>query len=144
VVPKSPIAKAFNYAVNHRVPLTRFLEDGHLRLDNNISELQLRREVVGRRNWIFCGSAEGARWNTIATSLIASCQLHDLNPFEYLRDVLTLIQSWPAQGARELSPKYWAETRQRSDTVETLNGSVLWQAATRPTPVEPRSFSLAA
>lgn len=45
-----------NYLINQRDALSRFLEDGRLRLDNNLSELELRRQVVGRANWTFCGS----------------------------------------------------------------------------------------
>lgn len=48
VIDEAPIAKAMNYLVNQRIPLARFLDDGHLRLDNNVSELELRRQVVGR------------------------------------------------------------------------------------------------
>jgi hypothetical protein len=83
VVDDSPLAKAMNYLVNQREPLTRFLEDGRLRLDNNLSELELRRQVLGRANWTFCGSDDGAEWNAIATSLIASCKLHDIEPWAY-------------------------------------------------------------
>jgi hypothetical protein len=81
--------QSLNYLVNQREPLCRFLSDGRLRLDNNLSELELRRQVVGRANWTFCGSDDGAEWNAIATSLIASCKLHDIEPWAYLRDVLT-------------------------------------------------------
>ncbi|HRI09859.1 MAG TPA: IS66 family transposase, partial [Nannocystaceae bacterium] len=60
----SPIAKALNYALNQETGLRRFLTDGRLPLDNNISERALRREAVGRNNWIFVGSDDGARANT--------------------------------------------------------------------------------
>jgi transposase len=72
LVDESPIAKAMNYLVNQREPLGRFLDDGQLWLDNNLSEVELRRQVVGRANWTLCGSDDGAEWNAIATSLIAS------------------------------------------------------------------------
>lgn len=116
----SPIAKAMNYIVNHRVPLTRFLDDGILRLDNNPSELELRREVVGRKNWLFCGSDDGAHWNTVAVSLIASCRLRGLEPWAYLRDVLTLLPAWPANRVLELSPKHWKETCEKPHTQQLL------------------------
>ncbi|MGC3996923.1 MAG: transposase [Anaeromyxobacter sp.] len=109
-----------NYIVNHRVPLTRFLDDGILRLDNNPSELELRREVVGRKNWLFCGSDDGAHWNAVAVSLIASCQLHGLEPWAYLRDVLTLLPAWPATRVLELSPKHWKETSEKPHTQQLL------------------------
>lgn len=120
VVDESPIAKAMNYLINQREPLTRFLEDGRLRLDNNLSELELRRQVVGRANWTFCGSDDGAEWNAIATSLIASCTLHDIEPWAYLRDVLMLLPNWPRSSVLELSPKLWKQTREQPQTQQRL------------------------
>jgi transposase len=120
VADEAPIAKAMNYLVNHRVPLTRFLDDGLLRLDNNPSELELRREKVGAHNWLYCGSDDGAHWNAAVVSLVASCQLHEIEPWAYLRDVLTLLPSWPAKRVLALAPKYWNETRQQPETQQRL------------------------
>lgn len=120
VVDDSPLAKAMNYLVNQREPLTRFLEDGRLRLDNNLSELELRRQVLGRANWTFCGSDDGAEWNAIATSLIASCKLHDIEPWAYLRDVLILLPSWPRSSVLKLAPKFWKQTREQLQTQQRL------------------------
>jgi hypothetical protein len=71
VLDESPIADAIRYARNQRVALARFLDDGRLPLHNNISERKLRHEVVGRRNWLFCGSDDGAETTTIFVSLLA-------------------------------------------------------------------------
>jgi transposase len=120
VIDDSPVAKAMNYLLNHREPLLRFLEDGRLRLDNNISEVELRRQVVGRANWTFCGSDDGAEWNATTTSLIASCQLHGIEPWAYLRDVLTLLPTWPSKAVLELAPKFWNETREKPETQQRL------------------------
>jgi transposase len=120
LVDESPIAKAMNYLVNHRESLSRFLEDGRLRLDNNISEVELRRQAVGRHNWTFCGSDDGAQWNATATSLIASCQLHGIEPWAYLRDVLMLLPNWPSRDVLQLAPKFWAQTREQPQTQQRL------------------------
>jgi hypothetical protein len=125
LVEESPVAKAMNYLVNHREPLSRFLDDGQLRLDNNLSELALRRQVVGRANWTFCGSDDGAEWNAIATSLIASCQLHGIEPWAYLRDVLTLLPAWPSSAVLQLAPKFWQQTRQELQTQQRLSAARL-------------------
>jgi len=132
-LPKSPIGQAIGYARNQWVPLTRFLDDGRLRLDNNGSELELRREAVGRKNWLFVGSDEGAEWNAIAVSLIASCQLHGIEPWAYLRDVLILLPDWPSDRVLELSPKYWKQTLEQSDARERLDRSI-WSRIPRPPP----------
>jgi len=120
VLPQSPIGKAITYARNQRQALSRFLEDGRLRLDNNWSERELRREAVGRKNWIFVGSDAGAEWNATFVSLIASCQLHDIEPWAYLRDLLCLLPSWPQQRVLELAPKYWKQTLEQQDTQKLL------------------------
>jgi hypothetical protein len=52
------------------------VDDGRLRLDNNWCERELRRQAVGRKNWLFVASDDGAKWNAVVVSLIASCELH--------------------------------------------------------------------
>ena len=116
----TPIDLALGYVVRQRRALLQFLDDGRLRLDTNPAELALRKEVVGRKNWLFVGSDDGAQWNTIAVSLIASCQLHDIEPWAYLRNVLTLLSSWPEDRAIELAPKHWASTLAKPETQERL------------------------
>ena len=123
-LPGTPISTAIGYARNQRAALRRFLADGRLPLDNNISERALRREVVGRKNWLFLGSDEGARVNTVFVSLLASCQLHGIEPWAYLRDLLCLLQSWPARRILELAPVFWKQTRQQQDTQQRLAANV--------------------
>lgn len=117
----TPISKAFGYLINQKEPLTRFLDDGRLRLDNNLSELELRSEVVGRGNWLFCGSDRGVEWNTTIVSLIASCRLHDIEPWAYLRDVLSLLPGWSQERVLELAPKYWKATLAKPETQARLS-----------------------
>ena len=116
--PRSPIARALRYTQNHWAALTRFLEDGRIRLDNNPSELELRQLVVGRRNWLFVGSDEHAPETCTFVSLIASCRLHRLDPERYLRDLFRVLPAWPQTRLLELSPKCWARTRGRLDPWE--------------------------
>lgn len=116
----TPIKIALGYIRNQRRELLRFLGDGRLRLDNNPAELELRRLVVGRKNWLFCGSDHGAAWAAVAVSLIASCQIHDVEPWAYLRDVLTLLPEWDQTKVLELSPKHWRETAARAETQSML------------------------
>ena len=120
VLPESPIGKAVTYASNQRVALSRFLEDGRLRLDNNRSERELRREAVGRKNWLFVGSDDGAKWNATFVSLIASCQLHKLEPWAYLRDLFCLLPAWPTHRVLDLAPKYWRQTCEQPEIQRRL------------------------
>lgn len=116
--PRSPLARALRYTSNHWAALTRFLDDGRLRLDNNPSELELRRLVVGRRNWLFVGSEEHAPETCTFVSLIASCALHGLDPEGYLRDLFRVLPAWPQTRLLELAPKHWRRTRDRLDPYE--------------------------
>lgn len=124
VLDESPLSDGIRYARNQRVALRRFLDDGRLPLHNNISELNLRRQVVGRRNWLFVGSDEGAEINTIFVSLLASCRLHDVEPLSYMRDLLCLLPSWPHHRLLELAPANWQKTLQQPETQEKLLGNV--------------------
>ena len=88
---RSPDRQGIRYARNQRVALSRFLDDGRLPIHNNMSELNLRREAVGRKNWLFVGSDDGGEVNATFVSLLASCSLHKIEPFAYMRDVLCLL-----------------------------------------------------
>jgi transposase len=125
VLDGTPLAAALTYARNQRVALSRFLADGRLPLDNNISERHLRREVLGRKNWLFLGSDEGARVNTIFVSLLASCQLHGIEPWSYLRDLFVLLPGWPKSRILDLAPASWKQTLQQPDTQQRLAANVL-------------------
>lgn len=125
VLDDTPISKAIGYARNQRAALSRFVEDGRLPLDNNISERNLRREVLGRKNWLFLGSDEGARVNTTFVSLLASCQLHGIEPWAYLRDLFCLLQDWPVPRILDLAPAFWKQTLQQPDTQQRLAANVL-------------------
>jgi transposase len=112
VLPQSPIAEAIGYTRNQWGALTRFLDDARLKLDNNTAERQLRRVAIGRKNWLFAGSEGGAERACVIYSLLASCKLHSVNAFDYLRDVLTRVGSHPARDVLALSPKAWKQALQ--------------------------------
>jgi transposase len=120
VLDETPISDGIRYARNQRVGLARFLEDGRLPLHNNISELNLRRQAIGRKNWLFVGSDDAATVNTAFTSLLASCAMLGVEPWSYLRDVLCLLPSWPAQRVLDLAPVSWVRTRDRDNTQRLL------------------------
>jgi transposase len=110
VLPKSPIGEAVHYARAQWTALTRYVEDGDLAIDNNVSERALRRVVTGRKNWLFCGSDEGGRRAAILYSLVATCKEHGIDPWQYLRDVLERIPTHPDRRRAELLPRHWKAT----------------------------------
>lgn len=85
VPPKSLLGKAFNYAVGQWQRLEAYLQDGRLRMDNNLAENAIRPFVVGRKNWLFSGNAAGAKASGIIYSLIETAKANGLEPYWYLR-----------------------------------------------------------
>jgi hypothetical protein len=110
VLPKSPVGDAVRYLTNQWDALQRFVDDGRLAIDNNRSENQLRVVAVGRKNWLFAGSMEGARRAALLYSLVQSCKLIAVPPFAYLKDVLLRIATHPQRDIAQLTPKGWAHT----------------------------------
>ena len=105
--PKSPIGKAISYASANWKSLTVFLEDPKIRLDNNWSENHLRIAALNRKNFLFVGNKHaGENW-AILQSLIATCQLNEVNPQKYLSDVLMRIQTHPHSHIDDLLPQNW-------------------------------------
>jgi transposase len=107
VLPKSPLGKAITYALNNWKALNRYTEAGWLNIDNNLSERQIKQLVIGRKNWMFAGSENGARNAAILFSLVVSCKLAGVDPFAYLKDVLKRIHTHPASRVNELIPREW-------------------------------------
>lgn len=110
VLPKSPLGEAVRYLTNQWDALQRFVEDGRFRIDNNGAENQLRGVAIGRKNWLFAGSFEGATRAALLYSLVQSCLLIDVSPFDYLKDVLLRMATHPHRLVGQLTPKGWAAT----------------------------------
>jgi hypothetical protein len=101
------ISEAIAYTLNHRKQLCRFLDDGRIPIDNNLVENTIRPIAIGRKNWLFAGSPEGARRLAIIYSIVATCKLNYINPYEYLYDVLPKIASYTANKIADLTPLIW-------------------------------------
>lgn len=129
-IQETPLDRALTYSRNQRDALVRFLEDGRLPLHNNASEGALRRQAVGRKNWLFLGNNEAGTTNARMVTLLASCQLHDIEPRRYLLELFCLLPIWPSECAIDLAPCHWKETRLRSDVELQLMNNTHWRAAT--------------
>ena len=111
VLPKSPEGRAVRYTLKNWTALTRYCEDGDLRIDNNATERAIRGVAVGRNNWIFVGSDEGGRTAAVLRSFVASCQRVGVNPFLWFKDVLSRIADHRITRLNELLPHNWAPTQ---------------------------------
>ena len=111
VLPKSPEGRAVRYTLKNWTALTRYCDDGGLEIDNNATERAIRGVAVGRHNWIFFGSDEGGRTAAVLRSLVASCQRAGIDPFLWLKDVLSRIATHPITRLADLLPHNWAPTQ---------------------------------
>jgi hypothetical protein len=110
-LPKSPLGKATTYAINQWSTLEVFLDDGRVPLANAHVERQQRRTVLGRKNYLFSGSDDGARRVAILQTFVINCELAKVSMWHYLRDTLTrLADGWPQSRIAELTPSAWAAT----------------------------------
>ena len=121
VLPKSPIGLAVAYALRHWQALTRYLDDGGLDIDNNVAERSLRHIAIGRKNWLFAGSAKGAETAAILFSVTASCHRHGVDVFAYLHDILQRLAHEP-QPTPELL-RGWLPDRWQSPAAATTDSS---------------------
>lgn len=111
-LPKSPLGEAVTYALNQWTALNRYTEDGALEIDNNGAERAIKPIVIGRKNWMFIGSEAAAKRTAVLLTLVNTCKAHQINPFEYLRDVIERVSTHPASRIEELTPRIWKQLRQ--------------------------------
>jgi hypothetical protein len=89
LLPKHPMAEAINYALGQWTELNVFCSDGAVAIDNNVSEREMKRVVLTRKNSLFVGNPRGGRTAAILASLTSTCRRHDVDPQLYLTQLLT-------------------------------------------------------
>lgn len=109
LLPKHPMAEAVNYALGQWTELNVFCSDGAVAIDNNVSEREMKRVVLNRKNSLFVGNLRGGRTAAILASLTSTCRRHDVDPQHYLTQLLINL---PATRLSELStwlPDQWKQ-----------------------------------
>lgn len=104
----SVIAKALDYSLRRWEAFTRYLDDGHVPIDNNWLENQIRPWAISRSNWLFAGSLRAGERAAAIMSLIRSAQLNGHDPYVYLKDVLNRLPTHRADDIAALLPHRWA------------------------------------
>ena len=108
--PASQIGKAVTYAYTRWNNMMRYLEDGRIRIDNNLAENAIRPITLGRKNYLFCGNHDAAVSMSVICSLLATCKAHEVNPRDYLNDVIArmpYMQKAPYDELLQLLPHKW-------------------------------------
>ncbi len=111
-VRNSRMYKAVNYVQNRRETAETYLEDGRCSFTNNVSENAIRPFTVGRKNWLFSQSVEGAGASAVVYTMVEMAKAHNLNIYEYLKYVLEQRpdNTWTDEQLSELAP--WSEKLQ--------------------------------
>jgi hypothetical protein len=104
VMPRSSIGKAISYTLKLWNRLKRYLDSGKYLIDNNLIEQQMRPIALGRHNYMFAGSHNGAQWIAIMYSFFNTCKMHNIEPYAWMKEVLTRIQDCKANKLHELLP----------------------------------------
>jgi transposase len=118
VAPKSAIGKAIQYSLARWDKLEVYLTDGNLRIDNNLTENSIRPIALGRKNYLFAGSHESAQRAAVIYTFMSMCKRHEVNPYEWLSDILGRINQHPINRLEDLLPKRWKELREETSTIQ--------------------------
>jgi len=105
VLPKSALGKAIAYCIPRWDNLLAYLNDGSLEIDNNLAENAIRPIALGRKNYLFAGSARGAERAAMFYSFFGTCKKNDINPFEWLKKVLEVIPTYKVSKLSDLLPQ---------------------------------------
>jgi transposase len=111
VLPQSAIGKAISYSLQRWDKLCIYTTDAHLQIDNNLVENAIRPVAIGRKNYLFAGSHDGARRAAMLYSFLGTCKINNVNPFEWLRDILSRIPSHSVNKLQELLPHTWTSAK---------------------------------
>jgi transposase len=107
VLPESTIGKAIGYSLKRWDKLSLYTTDARLQIDNNLVENAIRPVAIGRKNYLFAGSHDGARRAAMLYSFLGTCKINKVNPFEWLTDILRRIPSHSVNKLEQLLPNNW-------------------------------------
>ncbi len=110
-LPQSLLGTAMDYTLGQWQTLKVYLNDGRVEIDNNLVENAIRPTAIGKKNWLFIGQAEAGERSAIIYTVIESCRRRGLNPYAYLKDVLTRLPRMTNRQIPEVTPQAWAKTQ---------------------------------
>jgi transposase len=113
-LPQSLLGQAIDYALGQWVGLEVLLRDGRVEIDNNLVENAIRPTAIGKKNWLFIGEAGAGHRGAIIYTIIESCRRRSIDPYAYLRDLLTHLPTLKNNQISEVTPAAWAKSLKNS------------------------------
>ena len=113
LLPKSLMGQAIDYALGQWPALQVYLSDGRIELDNNLVENAIRPTAIGKKNWLFIGIADAGQRSAIIYTLIENCRRRSLDPYTYLRDVLTRLPHMTNHQVPDVTPEAWCKAHRQ-------------------------------
>jgi transposase len=110
-LPQSLVSKAIEYTLGLWPTLTLYLQQGQLEIDNNLVENAIRPTALGKKNWLFFGEADAGERGAILYTIVECCRRRGLDPYAYLRDVLTRLPSTTNHQVAQIIPAAWAKAQ---------------------------------
>lgn len=109
LLPKHPVAQAIGYTLNQWQPLTVFVTDGAVALDNNVAEREMKRQALNRKASLFVGNERGGRTAAILSSITSTCRRHAIDPQLYLTQLLANLPTTPMSQLDAWLPDQWKQ-----------------------------------
>lgn len=109
--PDSRMGKAIAYTLKRWGNLIRYIQHTEVEIDNNLTENSIRPIALGRKNYLFAGSPDAAQNAAMMYSFFGTCKLHNIDPYDWLKDILDQIASHPINQISDLLPQNWAITK---------------------------------
>jgi len=116
-LPRSAMGMAIDYTLSNWTLLSVYLGDGQVEIDNNLVENAIRPTAIGKKNWLFFGDADAGHRSAILYTLVESCRRHHIDPYTYLRDILTRLPHSTNWQIPQLTPRAWAKDQQHPTPV---------------------------
>ena len=117
LLPKHPMAEAVNYTLNQWEALNVFVSDAAVPIDNNVSEREMKRIVLNRKNSLFVGNELGGQTAAILASLTSTCRRHEIDPQQYLTQLLINLPDTPMSQLHQWLPDEWKKSHSATPPV---------------------------
>jgi hypothetical protein len=110
-LPKSGPGQAVTYFLNLWPQLCVYLDNGRIEIDQNRVENAIRPTALGKKNWLFIGEAEAGQRSAILYTIVECCRRRGIDPYAYLKDVLTRLPHATNWQIVSLTPQAWAKAQ---------------------------------